>query len=402
MSAQPDVLEPFGTLLRSRREAAALSRAELARKARLSPSTLEQLERGARRPSRTTLKRLLQVPELAWTPDERARLQERPLERPVRPLNALLTPHARLARDAATLPLLRTAPRTILRPAWAYLGPASAHAFRRFRARTLESQALASALSALAPQLRPHLRPRPLELLALGVGDGTHEVFLTQHLLDLSVPLQAVCLQDLSEPLLAHAYLLAVERLPPDIEVWALLADLEELSMHAEVLRAPDCQRLVLLLGGTLGELEDELRFLRYGLSFCTPGDLLILDVPLAAGVSDGEISEQEEDEAHRRLAELRPWLMTVLTPHIPDASLSWSLRLEVKESLPSSYAWCVDAALPGESTPRTFEVYRFKRYAPALLTQRLAVLGWQQLAAYPYGSPARAELQVYRCRERP
>jgi transcriptional regulator with XRE-family HTH domain len=402
MSADPEGVGLFGPLLRSRREAAALSRAELADKAHLSPSTLEQLERGARRPSRTMLQRLLQVPELAWTPDERARLQERPLERPARPLNALLTPHARLAREAATIPFLRAAPRTVMRPVWAYLGPASAHAYRRFRARSVEAQALASALSALAPQLRSHLRPLPLELLALGVGDGTHDVFLTQHLLDLAVPLRSVCLQDLSEPLLAHAYLHAVERVPPDIEVWALLADLEELSMHAEVLRAPGCHRLVLLLGGTLGELEDELRFLRYGLSFCRPGDLLVLDVPVAASPSSGEISEQEEDEAHRRLAELRPWLMTVLAPHIPDASLSWAVRLERKETLSGSYAWCVDAALPGESTPRTFEVYRFKRYTPALLTQRLAALGWEQLAVHPYGSPARAELQVYCRRELP
>jgi transcriptional regulator with XRE-family HTH domain len=401
MSADPNRLGPFGALLRSRREAAAMSRAELAHKAHLSPSTLEQLERGAR-PSRTTLQRLLEVPELAWTADERVRLQERPLERPVRSLNALLTPHALLAREAATTPLLRTAPRTVLRPVWAYLGPASAHAFRRFRARSVEAPALAAALSALAPQLRPHLRPLPLELLALGAGDGTHEVFLTQHLLNLPMPLRSICLQDLSEPLLAHAYLHAVERMPPDIEIWALLADLEELCMHAEVLRTPGYQRLVLLLGGTLGELEDELRFLRYGLSFCTPGDLLVLDVPVAAGASDGGISEQEEDESHRRLAELRPWLTTVLAPHGTDAALSWSLRLEGKQSLSGSYAWCVDAALPGESTPRTFEVYRFKRYTPTLLTQRLAALGWEQLAVHPYGSPARAELHVYCRRERP
>lgn len=63
----------LGTLVRQRREAAGLSRAKVAKRARFSEATLKLIESG-HRPSRSTLLRLINVPELALRWDDVAPL----------------------------------------------------------------------------------------------------------------------------------------------------------------------------------------------------------------------------------------------------------------------------------------------------------------------------------------
>lgn len=289
------------------------------------------------------------------------------------------------------------ASRRVLRPAWAYLGPASAQAFCRFRTRSAQAQAMAAGLGPLAVQIGAHLRPEPLEVLALGAGDGTHEVLLLESLRAAGAVPASLALLDLSEPLLARAYPHAVERLP-QVDVWALLADLEELSVHADVLFLPKRQRLVLALGGLLGELEDELRFVRHGLARCTEGDLLALDVPCAAGDTAALVQDLEGAAVRRLLQAARTWLTAALVPHLPDVPLEWSLRLETGGVVPGSHAWCATSRIPILPRPREIEIYRWRRYDPRRLTACLAGLDWDLVAACSYGAAA-GELHLYRRR---
>ena len=217
---------------------------------------------------------------------------------------------------------------------------------------------------------------------------------------DLARP-AALALVDLSEPLLAAAYAHAAEALP-HVELWALLADLEELSTYSDLLHVSGRQRVVVLLGGTLGELEDELRFVRYGLAFCREGDLLVLDVPLSAGETDEIRWARQGDAAQRRLDDASAWLTGALAPHVGGAPMEWTLRLDAGAGVPGSYAWSAVALVAGDAKAREIELWRRRHYQPAQLRERLAALGWELVAACRYGDADTDELQVYRRQAQP
>ncbi|MFO0575643.1 MAG: hypothetical protein U1A78_16730 [Polyangia bacterium] len=310
-------------------------------------------------------------------------------------LNCVLTPHRRLSREAAEIPHTLSAERTALRPVWAYLGPASAAAYRLYVRRCPETQAWAASLDPLAAAIRPHLRAELLDVLVLGIGEGRPDIRLAAQLLDADGP-TSLGLVDLSEPLLTAAYVHAAESLR-HVAVWALLADLEELSSHADLLYLSGRQRVVVLLGGTLGELEDELRFLRHGLAFCSAGDVLVLDLPLSVGESQAVRWARQGEAARRQLDEAKPWLTTALAPYVDGEPIEWTLRMDPDAALPGSYAWSAVALLPGASASREIELWRRKHYQPAPLRERLGALGWEQVAACRYGEALPGELQVYR-----
>ena len=296
------------------------------------------------------------------------------------------------------MPHTLRAERTALRPVWAYLGPASAEAYRLYVRRCPEAQARVASLDSLAAKIRPHLRTDPLEVLVLGTGEGRQDVRLASLLLDTREQPSTLGLVDLSAPLLTAAYVHAAESLP-HAESWALLADLEELSVYADLLCLPGRQRVILLLGGTLGELEDELRFLRYGLAACSAGDLLVLDVPLSAGEDEEARWRRQGGAARRCLDEAKAWLTTALAPYTEAEPIEWTLRLDARTTLPGSYAWSAVARLPDESRLREIEPWRRTHYQPAVLSERLGALGWEQVAACRYGEALPGELQVYwRC----
>ncbi|MFO0575501.1 MAG: hypothetical protein U1A78_16020 [Polyangia bacterium] len=313
-----------------------------------------------------------------------------------RPLNCLLTPHRRLTREAAELPHLLRAERAVLRPVWAYLGPVSAEAYRLHTRRCPETHARAAVLDRLATELRRHRRAEALEVLALGVGEGRLDVHLAARLLGAGDRSSSLALVDLSEPLLTAAYTHADETLPL-VAVWALLADLEELSTYADLLFLPGRQRVIWLLGGTLGELDDELRFVQYGLAACTAGDLLVLDVSLSAGKSEATRRGRQGDPMRQRLADAQAWLTGALVPYVDGGPLEWTLRLDAGGAVPGSYAWSAVARLPGTLRPREIELWRRKYYQAAPLARCLRALGWEQVAACRYGDALPAELQVFR-----
>ena len=72
----------FGALLRDRRNAAKLSRVALAHRAKVSDATIKFIETARHPPSRSTLIRLLSVPELHLTWAEVPGCHETPAEKP--------------------------------------------------------------------------------------------------------------------------------------------------------------------------------------------------------------------------------------------------------------------------------------------------------------------------------
>ena len=70
---------------------------------------------------------------------------------------------------------------------------------------------------------------------------------------------------------------------------------------------------------------------------------------------------------------------------------------------LPGSYALDAIATVKASGCPdRQFSMFRFKRYDVAKLTQCLAQLGWEQLAALPCGNAASSPSMVMLFCKRP
>ena len=173
----PNPLHLFGQLLRDRRSAAGWSRRQLAERAKLSDCTIKLLEAAHHRPSRGTLIRLINIKELglSWSdvPEQAAPAQ--PVQRTGAQLNCFIPPSADSLRALAELDVLFQGPGGHLEQSSTYLDYQSAAAYLRLCQQSPEYVALRSQipLHQVASMIRANISSTPLQIIALGVGDGT-------------------------------------------------------------------------------------------------------------------------------------------------------------------------------------------------------------------------------------
>ncbi|HRI55189.1 MAG TPA: L-histidine N(alpha)-methyltransferase, partial [Pseudomonadota bacterium] len=290
----------FGRLLRDKRTAAGLSRVQLARRAKLSDATIKFTETARHPPSRATLIRLIGVAELKLRWAEVPGRPTPPAPEPSGPpprlegvemrdsLNCLLAPSYDPLSLMADLARFLQGAGGYLEQTSAYLDPGSAAAYLAFCQNSFLSTVLRShlPLAEVAQQIVAASGRAPLQVLALGAGDGHSETQLVAHLMASGTSRAELCLLDISHPLLTYAYRHAVERLARQspVHVWALQGNFHHLPLYAALHRpaASRQRRLITLLGGTLAHLDHEPRFLQQSLLDCQVDDLLLLDVPLA------------------------------------------------------------------------------------------------------------------------
>ncbi len=395
-------LVAFGKLLRDKRNAAGLSRPALARKAKLSDATLKFVETARHPPSRATLLRLVGVAELnlSWA--------EVPGHGP---------PPAQLASTGAATPPSALELNWFVAPGYdpirmvndlgrflggagghveqshVYIDPQSAAAYLAVRRHPGAALLRASVpLAAAAKHIAAACESDPLRIIALGAGDATLETQLAQHVLERPAPPRLdLCLLDISQPLLAAGFQNAAEALRgrPGVSVWGMQANFHHLGEYPPLRRAKQQRHLYCLLGGTLGNLDHEPRFFRHSLRG-EPGDLLLLDLQLARSspASPEEIKKRERSWAGGVPPLVAAWLGGPIWRHGKDTSrIEFRWELDTQSPIPGSYALDAIATVqaPGRD-PREFSMYRFRRYEPSGLTQRLQDLGWHELAALPYG----------------
>ncbi|MFO0579023.1 MAG: L-histidine N(alpha)-methyltransferase [Polyangia bacterium] len=399
-SDQARVAEPnflLGKQIRIRREAAGLSRAKLAKKARLSEATIKLMEsRG--QVSRRGFLLLCKVKELGFSPADFG--SEEPLDDflgvspdaraparvPISPLNAYLAPavdvlslhqqqrHALQGRGG------------VLPPFTVYLEPASVEDYRRWYDLTWRRFESRNALCSLLPVLLAVLRKgrRRLDLISLGCGFGESETNLTQLLalgdeaLDVDVSL---CLVDLSLPLLSAAvrkahYLLGAN---PEVRCWGVHADMEQLGPQRDILYDPRRRRLFTLLGGTLGEVDSESRLLRQSIaSVAEPGDLFLFDVDLAAASSPMPSA---------LWARFTAWQLGVVRRAQPDLR---GLELDLVQTPPTGWATkeheLVASGQAPDGTARRWTLGRSRRYSTDHLSRQLEGCGWRVLHVLRFG----------------
>ncbi len=411
----------FGRLLRDKRNAAGLSRVQLARRAKLSDATVKFTETARHPPSRATLIRLLGVSELklrwADVPGHPAPPSVETSDLPLRAenhalhsqLNCLLTP------SADSLPLIADLARFLngaggyVEQTHAYLDHYSAADYLALCHNSLSAVTLRSRmpLGELAQRIVAISDRAQLQVIALGAGDGIQETHLVAHLVEASAPSVELCLLDISQPLLSCAYRHAAERLAtaPHVKVWAIQGNFHHLPLYPELYRSPTrrrSHRLFTLLGGTLAHLDHEPQFLRQTLVACEADDLLLLDVPLASASCE----EPLQIKARDRLfvggvpAPYATWLGGPIWRHCKEVErvdLHW--RLETRCPVPGSYALhAVATVKSSRCADRPFSLFRFGRYDPNKLAECLSELGWNELAAVSYGGEH--SLRLYRKRD--
>ncbi|HNN97912.1 MAG TPA: helix-turn-helix transcriptional regulator [Pseudomonadota bacterium] len=398
----------FGQLLRDRRSAAGLSRVQLGRKAKLSDVTIKFAETARHPPSRATLIRLLSVPELQlrWEqvpgpPSQPALATGDEEHLPAAacalhgPLNCALAPgYDPLALLAERAQFLRGAG-GYLEQTGAYLEPDSAAAYLALCHNALVCTELRSRLPLreMAQRIAALCGRAPLQLLALGAGDGVSETRLAGHLLEAGAPHLELCLVDISHPLLACAYHHAVELLGSQhaVHVWGLQGNFHHLPLYPVLQRetASSHGRLFTLLGGTWAHLDHEPRFVQQSLVGSQVGDLLLLDVPLAAAAC-GEPAALRRQDRWLRLGVPAPyaaWLEGPLRRHCPQLdAIEFHWELETRCPVPGSYALhAVATVKSSQRADRRFCLFRFGRYEPAQLAQCLGELGWHEVTACVY-----------------
>lgn len=385
-----DSLRLFGQLLRDRRNAVGWSRRQLAERAKLSDCTIKFLETAHHRPSRGTLIRLINIKELglSWSdvPEHPAPMQ--PLQRTGAQPNCFIPPSADSLRALAELDALFQGPGGHLEQSSTYLDYQSAAAYLRvcqqYPAYVVVRNQIP--LHQVAGLIRANISSAPLQIIALGVGDGTLTARLVQLLIDgkSRLPIN-LCLVDISLPLLSHA-LGSTAALGhfSNVFTWGIQTNLLDLPVHDGLLfqRSPvGGRRLFCMLGGTLADLENEPRFFQHSLVGARPGDMLLLDIPLR--------KEDCDIQTPSALSQLhRAWFSGTTQRHCPGASqLDFQLSQASQGMVPGSQIREVLATVRlKRQADRTFSMYRFRCYDPRRVSELLTSLGWEELSSVVYG----------------
>lgn len=406
LAIDPAQLHQFSQAVRQARKTAGLTQEQLADRAGLSVATIKSLEQGRHNPATLTLRSLLGVAELgldaASIPQAQRQLTEfrslpncwiAPGYDPIRMFNSLLdivnSQGGSIEQTYSYLDHCSSSD-------WYHLSNMGQYA-ATFRANMPLDQAARRILDCTGRS--------GLDLLALGAGDGKQEVRLTRHLLDRMGrrdPEQEagtrLYLLDISQPLLGEAYKHAAETLGrrPGLYLCAILGDFHHLPQYSQFLQVPERdhrRRIVVMVGNTIGNLDDERRFFRHSLIGFAPGDLLLLHVQLAFASVDNPEEVRRRDPAlrHGLPSEHAEWLRGPFDRYCDGVTdVSFEFALDTHCPVPGSYSLDTLATVTvGGRRDRRFSVFRFKRYDAKRLAEFLIPLGWELIEDMPFGADA-------------
>lgn len=387
----------FGQRLRRHRKEAQLTQEELARLAGLSPSLVRKLEQSVVAPTRTALLSLCAVPELKLVPSALG-ASDTGKEGGTR-----VSPNWYVPPGFDSVQMIKDFGQQLnssggrIEQTHVYLDHKSALDWIAVcNAGHVAAWREATPLAPAAKQLRELTGPVGLDVIALGPGDGKTEVRLVQRLLEhYDDPSIRLYLVDASQPLLSRSFKHAMDTLDDQhgLFVCAIQGNFHHLARYTQLHYTParsHRRRIYTLLGGTVGNLENEPEFFRHSLVAAAPGDVLLLDFTLA--VPDASSAEEiwKRDPALRRpITPLHErWLKGPLLRYctgITDAKLSYDLDLS--RPIPGSYGinFVADVRMMGGQSHR-FGLWSARRYGLPELVKSLRMLGWEAIGQYPYG----------------
>ena len=404
----PEQLHQFSQALRQARKVADLTQRELADRAGLSVATIKSIEQARHNPTAATLRSLLGVAELALEAASLPRQQRRLADFRSLP-NCWIAPgYDPIKMFSDHLDLVNSHGGSI-EQTYAYLDHRSAaHWYNLSNLGAYAASFRANMpLDAMARRILECTGRAGLDILALGAGDGKQEVRLTQHLLDrLGQGSQdhasgtRLYLLDVSQPLLGEAYKHAAENLGrrAGLYICAVLGNFHHLPQYSQFLHAPERdhrRRIVVMVGNTIGNLDDERRFFRHSLLGFAPGDLLLIHVQLGYAPPErpDEIRRRDPALCHGLPAEHADWLRGPFDRYCDGATdVQFELALDTQCPVPGSYSLDTLAKVTvGGRRDRRFSVFRFKRYDAKRLAEFLVPFGWALVEETPFGSDAAA-----------
>lgn len=251
-------------------------------------------------------------------------------------------------------------------------------------------------------------KPRGLDLVSLGPGEGGKEVVLMRALLDVEEHLRQRCNWltyapvDVSIPLLmvaansARRLFAGCESAYPYRSVLPFCADFEEGALafrkrlRTSLPSGEDGLRLVLFWGNTLGNVRDEEHFVRKKLArLVRPGDLVWFEVGLRAPTMEDDplyrmtVSRDTETagDASRRLLLEGPYRRqaAAIGRPMPDLDLRvWLRENDDSSRIPGSCNFCHDLIIKEER--RVCTMLYSRRYRLEELSQWFERTGYQVL----------------------
>ncbi len=393
----------FGERLFQRRTAAALTQEWLADRVGVTATTIRQLEHHTRKARRSLMLKLLAVPELNLRVSDielSAEMSAGYRHTPTSWLGPTYDPVSMVTELAETL----NGQSGQLEQTLVYIDPQSAKDWistcssPEYGPEYRDTMPLAP----MARRIADLIGEQALSVNALGCGDGKTEALLTKYLQQtLRMPKQTeLFLLDVSHSLLNVAYRHCCETLP-DIRTYTIhgsFLDLPKMPMLVNPLRGRS--RLFAMLGGTLLNLSDELRFFRDTLSCCEPGELFLFDLQIARAPASERQKILKLDPIGN--GKLRPthvnWLSGPIRRYcqgVEDVELRWELA--PSGGVPGSYGFDAIARVKmRDGRPdRRFLMWRVRRYDPKLLSESLAELGWKTIERIDYGPDGKKSMAL-------
>lgn len=368
----------FGQLLRRRRERLGWSIQDVADRTGLTTNTLRNLETGRTAPAPDSMERLLNVRELEFGVADAAG--------PVTPIELQPNSYLPLRYDPSGMAHdLRAAvngPGGTLEQSLLYLDSQSAadylavcEAYGSTRGGLFaELHAVAVKVAALGT---------PVEVVAIGSGDGRAEVCLTRALVG-QRRVSRLYLLDISHTLLTKANEHAGIVLRPEgVDVKSVHGNFHDLPRYPMLHAGPGKpRRLYTLLGATLANLADELRFFRDLYSCAARGDLLLLDYQIAHDPPDddptlkaGAIPKIFFDWHAGPLLRNNPHVRSVkMFPQLGPGRVAGSYII----------ASVAEATLD-DGARRHYRMMNSARYSPTILSQVLTGAGWETIYSASY-----------------
>lgn len=389
----------FAQLLLAKRRAAHLTLTQVAKLAGVSARTIPNIEQNRVSVSRDTLQRLRDIPQLDLQPGDVAKA----VTECDPGYNCHIPPGYDTIEMVKDLSVQLNGPGCHIEQTNAYLEHRSAMAYleycqnptyvARFR-ESYPSKNIANKIVNEAGQV-------PLKVIAIGPGDGHLEVRLLQHLLGRlhGTPEIRFVLFDISQPLLTTAYQHALDTLGTrsPVETVMVQGNFHDLAQYPQV-TAVDARsavrqtRVYLMMGYTIANLDNEIRFFQHNLSHCQAGDFLVIDFQQRrspASATEVEIRRSDPALTAPFPVGAEEWLATPLRMHCPDlVSYSFSWELEMHCPIPGSYMLDSIARVQTKTQPeKRFSVFRSKRYDEELLRRSFARFGWECITSMAFGA---------------
>jgi transcriptional regulator with XRE-family HTH domain len=395
----------FGKRLKHKRIEAKLGQKELADQVDISEAMIRSMEAGLRRPSREVLLRLLAAAPLGLRLEDIAADATNDGVVPT----SWLAPHYNPSQLLAEMVEQLNSAGGSLEQTTAYLDYQSAKDFLDICSSRSYLDAFGNfgALDQVAERIVSDCGAGGLDVIALGCGDALREIKLVESLLSHGkqhgVTDLRLFLLDISHSLLTVGHSNAKEALGTSVRsIIALHGNFHDIPKYP-LFSERDVRtrtRVFTMLGCTLANLDNEVRFFRDTMSSAAPGDFFLTDFTNAFGPTEDPEQIRRNDPHYQAGIRdgYKAWLSGPLRRYVKGlTAVDFTIELNTDCNIRGSYEITYVAFLSVDAAPqrRRFAVFRIRRYDADKLVETLNRCGWQQIDRVPYGKNDRSNITL-------